>query len=128
MVRGMRIGELAERTGTSVRSIRYYEACGLLRSTRTGQGHRRFAESDVDRVIRIQEMLAGGLSTSTISELLPCLDAPPSQRTGHLEVRLAEERRRLERQQREIARAQEVLDEILESVAGSREPAGRDGP
>lgn len=128
MVRGMRIGELAERTGTSVRSIRYYEACGLLRSTRTGQGHRRFADSDVDRVIRIQEMLAGGLSTSTIRELLPCLDAPPSQRTGHLEVRLAEERRRLERQQREIARAQEVLDEILESVARSREPAGRDGP
>ncbi|HEY0951079.1 MerR family transcriptional regulator [Nocardioides sp.] len=124
----MRIGELAERTGTSVRSIRYYEACGLLRSTRTGQGHRRFADSDVDRVIRIQEMLAGGLSTSTIRELLPCLDAPPSQRTGHLEVRLAEERRRLERQQREIARAQEVLDEILESVARSREPAGRDGP
>jgi len=128
MVRGMRIGELAERTGTTVRSIRYYEACGLLRSTRTGQGHRRFAESDVDRVIRIQEMLAGGLSTSTIRELLPCLDAPPSQRTGHLELRLAEERERLERQQREIARAQEVLDEILDSVARSREPVGRDGP
>ena len=122
----MRIGELAERTGTTVRSIRYYESCGLLRSARTGQGHRRFVESDLDRVIRIQEMLAGGLSTGTIRELLPCLDAPPSQRTGHLELRLAEERRRLDRQQREIARAQEVLDELLESVAGRREPVVRD--
>ncbi len=126
MASGMRIGELAERTGTTVRSIRYYEACGLLRSTRTGQGHRRFVESDVDRVIRIQEMLAGGLSTSTIRELLPCLDADPSRRTGYLQVRLAEERERLERQQREIARAQEVLDELLESVAG-RGSGGRDG-
>lgn len=124
---GMRIGQLAELTGTSVRSIRYYEACGLLRSTRTGQGHRRFAESDVDRVIRIQEMLAGGLSTSTIRELLPCLDAPPSQRTGHLERRLGEERERLERQQREIARAQEVLDEILRSITTSSEAVAPGG-
>lgn len=123
----MRIGQLAERTGTSVRSIRYYEACGLLRATRTGQGHRRFAESDVDRVIRIQEMLAGGLSTDTIRELLPCLDAPPSQRTGHLELRLAEERERLERQHSEIARAQEVLDELLRSLARPSEAVAPGG-
>ncbi len=124
---GMRIGQLAERTGTSVRSIRYYEASGLLRANRTDQGHRRFAESDVDRVIRIQEMLAGGLSTGTIRELLPCLDAPPSQRTGHLELRLAEECERLERQQREIARAQEVLDELLRSVTRPSEAVAPGG-
>lgn len=110
----MRIGELAERAGVSVRAIRHYEARGLLRSTRTPQGHRRFAESDVDRVVRIQEMLAGGLSTKTIAELLPCLDVPPAERTGHLEARLAEERERLERERRALARAQEVLDGILE--------------
>ena len=110
----MRIGELAERAGVSVRAIRHYEARGLLRSSRTPRGHRRFAASDVDRVIRIQEMLAAGLGTRTIAELLPCLDAPPAQRTGHLEARLVEERQRLERERRALARAQEVLDGILE--------------
>ena len=43
----MRIGELARRTGVSVRSLRYYETQGLLRSDRTPGGHREYAEAGI---------------------------------------------------------------------------------
>jgi len=39
----VRIGELAERTGVSVRSLRYYETKGLLGSERTSGGQREYA-------------------------------------------------------------------------------------
>ncbi|WP_319949524.1 MerR family transcriptional regulator [Streptomyces halobius] len=45
----MRIGELAERTGASRRSIRYYEQQGLLESERTGKGRRVYGENAVNR-------------------------------------------------------------------------------
>ncbi len=38
----MQIGELAQRTGASGRSIRYYEQQGLLETQRTGRGWRTY--------------------------------------------------------------------------------------
>src|SRR5258708_4374886 len=58
---GMRIGELARRTGVSERSLRYYETQGLLRAERTPGGHREYGDWAVDRVIRIQALYAAGL-------------------------------------------------------------------
>lgn len=116
------IGRLSQLTGVSVRSIRYYESRGLVRPTRDDAGRRRFHPGDVDRVIRIQEMLAAGLGTRTIADILPCLDAPPSQRTGFLERRLQEERQRLEAERRELERAQCVLDGLLTDLSTTPGP------
>ena len=54
----MRIGELAERTGTSSRSLRYYEQQGLLATRRTANGYRDYDESDLRLVHQIRELLA----------------------------------------------------------------------
>ena len=72
----MRIGELAGRTGVSVRSLRYYEEQGLLASARTPSGQRTYEEDAVDRVVFLQRLYAAGLSSRTILELLPCAVAP----------------------------------------------------
>ncbi|GAB1515913.1 MerR family transcriptional regulator [Actinophytocola sp. KF-1] len=69
----MRIGELAKRTGVSERSLRYYEEQGLLAPTRTPAGYRVYAESDVDVVRHVQMLLAAGLNTAFIREVLPCM-------------------------------------------------------
>ena len=69
----MRIGELAKRTGVSERSLRYYEEQGLLSPTRTPAGYRVYAESDVDVVRHVQMLLAAGLNTAFIREVLPCM-------------------------------------------------------
>ncbi|GAB3995958.1 MerR family transcriptional regulator [Glycomyces albus] len=70
----MRIGELAGRTGVSVRALRYYEEQGLLEPERSPSGQRIYPESAVEKVSFFQDMYAAGLSSRRIVELLPCID------------------------------------------------------
>ncbi|MFD4251086.1 MerR family transcriptional regulator [Amycolatopsis thermoflava] len=105
----MRIGELAEATGVSTRSLRYYEEQGLIRSSRTPGGWRDFDNSMVERVVLIQHLFAAGLCSATINELLPCLEAPPEERTGVLEELLAQQAERLEAKRRDIERELDIL-------------------
>ncbi|GEC06761.1 MerR family transcriptional regulator [Streptomyces spinoverrucosus] len=118
----MRIGELARRTGVSERSLRYYEAQGLLRAERTPGGHRDYAEAAVDRVVRIQELFAAGLHSSRIAELLPCMrDAdggPSAVATPKLVADLTEERDRIDRMIADLERSRETLDEVIEAARG----------
>jgi MerR family transcriptional regulator, redox-sensitive transcriptional activator SoxR len=44
------IGELAQRTGLSVSAIRFYEARGLVRATRSAGNQRQFARADIRRL------------------------------------------------------------------------------
>ncbi|EFH81283.1 MerR family transcriptional regulator [Ktedonobacter racemifer] len=62
----MQISELASRTGVSLRSLRYYEAKGLLSAQRLENGYRSYGEEDVDRVHLIQQFLNMGLTTDQI--------------------------------------------------------------
>lgn len=114
----MRIGELAEATGVSPRSLRYYEQVGLIGARRTEGGWRDFAPATVDRVVTIQHLLAAGLGSSTIAQLLPCLEASPEERTGYLEARLTDEVERLERARRDIERELEVLQSLRREARG----------
>lgn len=69
----MRIGELARRTGVSVRALRYYEEQSLLEPRRGPNGYRYFSETDVERVAQIQLLYAAGLNSERIVALLPCV-------------------------------------------------------
>jgi MerR family transcriptional regulator, repressor of the yfmOP operon len=71
--RPLRIGEVAELTGTTPRTIRYYEEIGLLDpAPERAQGkHRFYTEADVERVreiIRLRDLL--GLSLDQLSQVL----------------------------------------------------------
>lgn len=72
----MRIGELADATGVSPRLLRYYEEQGLLGSRRSGGGHRRYPQDAPLTVRRIRTLLAAGLPTGVIREVLPCIEGP----------------------------------------------------
>ncbi|MFG2173821.1 MerR family transcriptional regulator [Streptomyces niveus] len=69
----MFIGELSRRTGVSTRGLRYYEEQGLLRPQRRASGYREFDDSDTATVRRIRILLAAGLNTELIREVLPCM-------------------------------------------------------
>jgi len=58
----MRVGELARRTGTTVRALRYYEAAGLVVPRRAGNGYREYEPIAVRLVQQIRELTALGLS------------------------------------------------------------------
>lgn len=117
----MRIGELAERTGVSERSLRYYEMQGLLAAERTPGGHRSYGDWAVDRVIRIQALYAAGLHSKKIARLLPCMrdaDGGPSRiATSKLVAELSEERDRIDRLIADLVRSREVLDEVIDAAA-----------
>jgi len=69
----VQIGELAERTGVSRRSIRYYEQQGLLHPGRTDKGWRTYDEAAVLQVRNIAELIGAGLTVEDIGHLAPCL-------------------------------------------------------
>lgn len=113
----MRIGQLERATGVSQRSLRYYEELGLIRSERSAGGWRDFCDDTVERVVMIQHLFAAGLCSATIGELLPCLEAPPEQRTGELERLLTEEVARLQNKRRDIDRELETLQALRADTA-----------
>ncbi|MER7986605.1 MerR family transcriptional regulator [Streptomyces noursei] len=125
----MRIGELAQRTGVSERSLRYYEKQGLLAAERTPGGHRDFPAAAVDRVVRIQELFAAGLCSSKIAQLLPCMrdvDGGPSEvATPHLVSDLTAERDRIDRTIRDLLRSRDILDDVIDTAAGRTAATGR---
>lgn len=71
----MHIGELAERTGLSLRSIRHYDEVGLLPpSSRSDGGFRVYTEPDYERLLLIMQMKPLGFSLEEIAALLPILE------------------------------------------------------
>ncbi|MFI1581840.1 MerR family transcriptional regulator [Embleya sp. NPDC020630] len=71
----MRIGELADATGTTPRALRHYEQAGLIESTRAANGYREYDARVVARVRSIRDLLAVGLTLDDVRAFLPCLDA-----------------------------------------------------
>ncbi|WP_022902476.1 MerR family transcriptional regulator [Curtobacterium sp. B8] len=72
----MHIGELAERAGMSLRTIRHYDEVGLLvPSGRTAGGFRVYTEGDLERLLVIRRMKPLGFTLDEMAELLRVVDA-----------------------------------------------------
>lgn len=108
----MRIGDLAAATGASPRSLRYYEEQGLLASERSTSGQRHYPAVAVERVDLIKCLLEAGLSSSTISDVLPCI-SDEAIRTPWLEQRLRDELRRVDEQMASLKTTRKVLTEVI---------------
>lgn len=106
--KGLRIGDVAARAGTTPRTIRYYEEIGLLppADERVAGAHRTYAESDVERLtslLQLKDLL--GLSLEELKDL-----------------QLAEEARDLRRQEwNEGVPDPQRRRELLESTRGHLE-------
>ena len=67
----LRVGELAKRTGKTVRALHLYEELGLLKPVhRSKGGFRLYAPSSVQRVEWIQKLQDAGFSLHDLQELL----------------------------------------------------------
>jgi MerR family redox-sensitive transcriptional activator SoxR len=72
------IGAMSERTGVAASALRYYEDEGLIRSTRSAGGQRRYARDMLRRVAFIRVAQQVGLTLDEIREALASL---PESRT-----------------------------------------------
>ncbi|UUU32478.1 MerR family transcriptional regulator [Streptomyces sp. CA-210063] len=113
----MRIGELATRTGVSVRALRYYEEQNLLASERSPSGQRHYPDSAVNRVQLIQQLYAAGLTSKSISELLPCV--VNGEATSELLDRLSAERDRIDSRIGDLVSARDRLDTVITTATAN---------
>jgi DNA-binding transcriptional MerR regulator len=117
----VRIGDLAARTGVSVRSLRYYEEQGLLVSERTGAGQRTYPESEVARVTFIKRLLTAGLTTKAIRGVMPCMDTPSDLSVGDALQHLLDTRRQIDEQITELQTTRDNLDVLISLTPGTHD-------
>jgi len=116
----LKVGELAKRTGLTVRTLHHYDELGLLTPSRrsatpSGPGYRLYAAADIDRLTRILLLKGLGLSLDEIGKLLDG-DGLPLGRALALQIeRLREE---IGRQSR-LLRRLEALAVRVESASGA---------
>ena len=120
----MRIGEIAERTGTTARTIRYYEELGLLDDPgeREKGKHRSYGDADVERLtdlIRLRELL--GVSLEELKTIVEAEDARAALRrewqagaTGGRRVEILEEALNHVTTQLQLVQARRLALEELE--------------
>ena len=116
----MRIGALARETGVSERLLRYYEEQDLLRPARLPNGYREYAESDVVAVGHIRALLAAGLPTTVIAQVLHCVhnegdEVVPSPCPAMI-THLQRERARITEAITQLQSSQQALDAMLAVV------------
>ena len=99
-----KVGQLAKRTGISVRTLHHYDQIGLLRpSHRTASGHRLYDRDDVVRLQQIVMLRQLGFALEEIGATLAEASLPRL-----IDLHLARLREQIERQRRLISRLERM--------------------
>ena len=111
----MQIGEVAERTGLSLRTVRHYEDVGLLpESERSPGGFRLYTDAAVERLLVIKQMKPLEFTLEEMRALLDALDelaaGPEPDRRRALLASLADYRLQVEKR----------IAKLEERVSGAR--------
>ena len=105
-----KIGELARRTGLTVRTLHHYDAIGLLSpAERSGGGHRVYGEADVRRLYRIVSLRSLGFPLEAIAT---ALDGDAVDARAAVEDHLARLEDQMEQQRRLRISLRQLLDRL----------------
>lgn len=75
----MRIGEVAQQAGVTIKAVRYYESLGLVSSRRLHNGYRDYDEHDVRLVREVHALGALGINAEQTRPFLDCLGSGNEQ-------------------------------------------------
>lgn len=116
----LRVGELAKRTGLTVRTLHHWDQIGLLRPPqRTAAGHRLYGPQEIDRLQRILSLRALGLGLKELRSFL-------GGRARSLEAVLRIHRDRVRDQVHRLRDLETRLDWILGRLAEGEAVSGED--
>jgi MerR family transcriptional regulator/heat shock protein HspR len=87
------ISVAAEMVSMEIQNLRVYERRGLIEPGRTSGGTRLYSQDDVDRLIRIRELLADGLNLAGIGRVLALEHEVARLRAANSRLRRAGESR-----------------------------------
>ena len=115
----MHIGELAERTGLSLRTIRHYDDVGLLPATaRTDGGFRVYSEDDFERLMVIKQMKPLGFSLEEMADILELFSQQATGAAGDRQAKLAAYLEKAVAERAKMARNLAQADELIARLSG----------
>jgi len=118
----MHIGELAKKTGASIRSLRYYDQMGVLRATRQENGYRSYEPEAIEQVRKIRSLLALGFTLDDIQLLAPCFTQHVETSTPPRDTELAQFYQKIEEIDQHIKTLQDLrtnIERYLEAVSAA---------
>lgn len=123
---GLKIGEVAKLSGTTVKAIRFYEARGLLpRPVRSSSGYRLYADRDLKRLAFIQRAKLLGLPLAKIHGLVIHLAEDGyagSTIRPHLERSIREQVKDVVARLGQLALMKEELEALLARMSRAKRP------
>jgi len=112
----LKVGELAKKSGLTVRTLHHYDAIGLLTpSARADNGYRLYNRDDIARLHRIQALRGFGLTLADIGAYLAQPDKP-------LADIVARQIAMLDAQIDKAARLRDRLQELRDTLMDGKEP------
>ena len=115
----MHIGELAERTGLSLRTIRHYDDVGLLPATaRTDGGFRVYSEDDFERLMVIKQMKPLGFSLEEMADILELFSQQDAGAADDRQAKLAAYLEKAVAERAKMARNLAQADELIARLGG----------
>jgi Hg(II)-responsive transcriptional regulator len=119
MAGGLRIGELAERAGVGVETVRYYERRGLLpRPARRAGAFRQYDEEAVRRLRFIKRAQWVGFTLREIGELL-ALRVEPGAGCEDVRRRAEDKLAEVDEKMRDLQRMRRALGGLIDQCGGS---------
>ena len=122
----MRIGELADQSGVTAKTIRFWESTGLLADpARTPSGYRDYDPEVVDRLRFIRHAQTAGLTLAEIRQVLAISDdgEPPC---GHVTDLIHQHLADVDGRIRELTETRSILDHLAQ-LAADQNPADCNG-
>lgn len=114
----MKIGELAQRTGVPIDTVRYYERQGLLpQPERRPSGYRSYQSGDVTRLRFVRRAKALGFTLEEIRELLE-LSGRREDDMGSLKAAAEHKLADVEAKLAELARIRDGLRTLVQACPG----------
>ncbi len=105
-----RVGDLAKRTGVSVRALHHYDAIGLLAPSRRSESrYRLYDREDIVRLQEIKSLRQLGFSLEEIRDLLAARRLTP---LGVVEMHLQRVREQMELQRQLLGRLESIAEQL----------------
>lgn len=116
------VQQVAQKTGLSEHTLRYYERIGLLMPVdRAANGHRRYSEEDMDWIRFIRRLRSAGMPIAAVQNYVALQRRGGATLSQRLEL-LKAHRQAVQQQIRELSEHLTVLDRKIEYYTSLENP------
>ncbi|SNT40251.1 Cu(I)-responsive transcriptional regulator [Antarctobacter heliothermus] len=117
----MNIGEVAERSGISPKTIRYYEDIGLVKPQRSDNGYRAFRETDLHKLAFLGRARALGFSIEDCRTLLSLYE-DETRESAQVKAIAKDHLKTIGRKITELRTMRDTLSYLVNSCQGDDRP------